>query len=546
MADGSAADKAYQAALREIERVRAAGEHELKLNGDAYAGLDRIPPEVATIVGLRVLSLDERKVSDLTPLRNLTALQGLYLDGTAVTDLSPLRDLTKLRNLSLNRTAVSDLTPLRGITELQSLWLRQTGVTDLSPLLDLTALYALALDQTDVSDLLPLRRMTALKSLTLNQTAVSDLSPLRGMTALEFLALDQTAVTDLSPLRDLTTLRFLQLEQTAVSDLSPLRGLTALDQLGLSHTAVSDLSPLRDLTSLQSLWLKQTAVGDLSPLRHHISLERIWLDQTAVSDLRPIADLLVPKSGRRNFVFTFIQTRATALDPELRRLSEIEDHDQRTHETLAYLRTLPPWPEPYTPATRGDATTPGQIGPSENYRTSKIARKEPPMSRGAIKAKTSAAHIRFLQREPEVTQLTAQSVAAQIREAMQEMRRRSNDIPDALLEVESLADALDGIGNTPLGPKGEKRIEDLQLHIAQLEAVIEKLTADLTASKAAIANPNGFSATLSKEAAREIATTLGFLTRLGAIAGLVYFIGPTNPVATGLIGAWAAITKLVK
>lgn len=502
MAEGAAADKAYEAALREIERVREAARTDLRMSGEVFADLETVPPEVATIVGLRTLDLSRTKVSDLEPLKGMTTLESLQLSQTAVSDISPLQRMTALRRLSLYNTNVTDLAPLSELTAMQYLTLVRTGVSDLSPLQD----------------------MIALESLRIDATAVSDLSPVRKMSFLERFSLDGTSVSDLSPLRKIRALRELWLSQTAVSDLSPLIEITAIQGLRLSRTAVSDLSPLREMTAMRTL----------------------SISYTEVSDLRPIAALPFYTSGEPLYSLSFRGTPATKHDPEMQRLSIIVDGKQRTRETLAYLKTLPPWPEPYRPATRGGAPALGQIRPSENQTSSKIAREEPPMSRGALKAKTSAAHIRFLQREPELTRLTAQSVATQIRDAMLEMRRRSNDIPDALLKIESLADALDGIGNAPLAQKGEKRIEDLQLRIAQLEAVIEKLTADLTVSKAATTNPNGFAATLSKEAAREIATSLGFLTRLGAIAGLVYFIGPTNPVATGLIGAWAAITKLVK
>lgn len=235
MVGETAAEKAYEAALREIERVKAEGGTELFLSGEGFADLNRIPPEVAGIVGLVILNLN----------------------GTKVSDLSPLRDLTELRTL----------------------WL--------------------------------------------NDTAVSDLSPLRYLTALDDLSLDWTAVSDLSPLRDLTALWDLSLNQTAVSDLSPLCDLTELASISLYQTAVNDLSPLRDLTALESL----------------------SLDETAVSDLRPIGILSFAAPHRWDGL-SFADTPATAHDPELHRLSQIEDYVQRTRETLAYLKTLPPWPAP--------------------------------------------------------------------------------------------------------------------------------------------------------------------------------------------------------
>ena len=156
------------------------------------------PPEWTPLVD--DLDLSRTQVSDLTPLRGLTALQGLDLSETQVSDLTPLRGLTALQNLHLGGIKVSDLTPLRGLTALQSLDLGRTEVSDLTPLRGLTALQSLHLMGTQVSDLTPLRGLTALQSLNLSFTKVRDLTPLRGLTALQSLDLMRTQVSDLTPL----------------------------------------------------------------------------------------------------------------------------------------------------------------------------------------------------------------------------------------------------------------------------------------------------------------------------------------------------------
>ena len=119
----------------------------------------------------------------------------------------------------------------------------------------------------------------------------------------------------------------------------------ALTQLDLVNTEVRDLTPLAGLTGLQLLRLNQTAVQDLTPLAGLTGLQTLWLNRTAVQDLRPIRDL--PQLGEvRVGGLGFRGTPAVARDAELRRLSEIGDSRERTRETLAYLKTLPPWPEP--------------------------------------------------------------------------------------------------------------------------------------------------------------------------------------------------------
>ena len=210
-----------------------------------------IPSDVELWRGLSSLDMSSSKISDLSQLRHLSALQKLHLYDNPISDLEPLQNMTALRELILSETYVSDLEPLRNMTALQALWLGYTAVSDLRPLQGLTALEQLHLDVTSVSDLEPLRNMTALQALWLGYTAVSDLEPLRNMTALRQLYLNKTTVSNLEPLRGMTALEELHLIGTFVTDLEPLRGVTSLRRLRLGGTPVIDFSPLdghRDVT----------------------------------------------------------------------------------------------------------------------------------------------------------------------------------------------------------------------------------------------------------------------------------------------------------
>jgi Leucine-rich repeat (LRR) protein len=128
MADGSAAEKAYQAALEEIEKVKAAGGTELDLSTDGFAALEDIPVEIRQITGLSSLLLDKTNVSDLSPLKELNALKNLRLAGTPVRDISALQHLTGLAVLDLSRSGLHDASPLGNLTELQYLYLGQTAL----------------------------------------------------------------------------------------------------------------------------------------------------------------------------------------------------------------------------------------------------------------------------------------------------------------------------------------------------------------------------------------------------------------------------------
>lgn len=305
----TAADKAYAAALAEIERVRLAGEIQLRLLGDDYAALQQIPPEIDGIDDLSVIDLDGTQIGDLSPLSSVTTLHLLSFDRTQVRNLAPLANLTELQMLSAIGTQVDDLTPLTYLTALKSLYAEDTQVSDLTSLINLTELTSLYVGGTQVSNLAALADLRALKSLSITTTLVSDIAALSDLVNLEWLAMYQTQISNLAPLANLTKLRSLYLSQTEVSDLAPLKNLRELGNLGVGSSKVSDLRPIQDL-----------------PL----------------------------KGDERLSGLSFAHTPATEKDPELARLSEIEDNATRTRETLAYLKTLPSWPEPYLPKAAPD------------------------------------------------------------------------------------------------------------------------------------------------------------------------------------------------
>lgn len=98
-----------------------------------------------------------------------------------------------------------------------------------------------------------------------------------------------------------------------------------------------------------------------------MTLVALTLDGTLVADLRPLVglDRLAEQRGYkfpRNVGLRFRNTPATARDGHLAQLAKIKDHKERTRKTLEYLRSLPPWPEPYTPEYTPDGSPPQPIG----------------------------------------------------------------------------------------------------------------------------------------------------------------------------------------
>lgn len=228
---------------------------------------------------------------------------------------------------------------------------------------DLATLQSLVLSNTRVSDLSPLTALSNLGHIMLDGSIVCDLAPLASTKELYRLWLQNTQVADLAPLAALNYLYELRLDNTQVRELSPLAELQHLHYLSLQRTQISDLSPLTKNKNLRLLELQNSMVSDLGPLAPLTRLRRLMLNRTRVTDLRPINSMTELGVDRVNSAgLSFREIPATRRDARLAELSEVADSFYRARETLAYLRSLPPWPEPYTPAATADGSPPEPIG----------------------------------------------------------------------------------------------------------------------------------------------------------------------------------------
>ncbi|XP_041669772.1 uncharacterized protein si:ch73-173p19.1 isoform X1 [Cheilinus undulatus] len=238
---------------------------------------------------LRLLSIKQTKVKDVSALAQLSSLQTLNLDGTGVTEssLEHLATHPALSSLSLAGISVEDGNQaLQIISGLRLTHLTLPGrhsVTDngLSFLSRLCLLSELDLtDYTQVTDLgvSQLSTMNRLKKLSLSNTQVTDagLPSLRGLQELQELCLDRTAVTSRGVAELIVCLPHLQV-------------------LGLASTQVGDTVVRRGLircNHLVKLNLSRTRITDhgLKFLKH-MHLSQVNLDGTGVS-LIGIANLL--------------------------------------------------------------------------------------------------------------------------------------------------------------------------------------------------------------------------------------------------------------
>ena len=166
---------------------------------------------------LTSLKADHRGIVDLTGLEFATYLKELYLGGrNRITDLSPLTNLTTLTQLHIWHREVGgmppvtnlNITPLSGLINLEFIVLERSGISDISPLAELINLDELSLIDNSISDISPLAGLKKLRALYLSHNQIVDFSPLAGLTNLETLQIDDNLGTDFSPLAALNLTDF--------------------------------------------------------------------------------------------------------------------------------------------------------------------------------------------------------------------------------------------------------------------------------------------------------------------------------------------------
>lgn len=106
-------------------------------------------------VNLTWLAFYDSDISDLRPIAKLRHLEKLECwNNRRITDISPLVNLTELTVLDLEGCRISDIAPLANLTHLTALKLRGNRIIDVSPLANLNKLSVLELEGNPIMELI--------------------------------------------------------------------------------------------------------------------------------------------------------------------------------------------------------------------------------------------------------------------------------------------------------------------------------------------------------------------------------------------------------
>ena len=175
---------------------------------------------------LRLVALDA-SITDITGLEFATNLEILGLtNNKQLSDIRPIANLTKLKRLSFAGTKVQDLTPLAKLINLRTLYFWVTPISDLDPIKSLTGLVDIDASGCNISDVTPLASLFQLKYLKIRFNQIEDITPIENLKQLLELNLSYNKIVDVSPLVKLTNLNKLWIQGNQITDHSPLDTLS--------------------------------------------------------------------------------------------------------------------------------------------------------------------------------------------------------------------------------------------------------------------------------------------------------------------------------
>lgn len=226
--------------------------------------------------GLQTLILDQQRISDLTPLKNLP-IETLSLCKNPINDFFLIASMNQLRQLDVACTPFDDLAVLETLPELKTLDISDTQVRELEPLASMNVKELIMRE-------LPTEALEELKKLPLRKLVIRsynrDTEEMIGqMTSLEKLSIYNYHDTTLEPLADLSNLYTLDLYGGSLRELDGIEQFANLEELFIAHTDVSDSSCLENMRHLTSLVVENTEIQDFSPVLNMKQLRWMRIDE---------------------------------------------------------------------------------------------------------------------------------------------------------------------------------------------------------------------------------------------------------------------------
>ena len=244
----------YLEILPNPEKIQALGTED-SLFSDSLEGIDAFP-------SLQYLSVEYGSLEDISALSQLPNLLGLSLTGcNKLTDFSPLMDLTQLQELSIDSVQLKTIDFISNMPDLTSLTIADSLIPNLDALADCPKITALHLTGNyRIEDFTGLDTLPGLTDLTLELNYSEEMPSFQNLGSLNWLTLKYA--NDLSLLRNAPNVTYLCLEGCAGWELEAITAMQELTTLEIHdfNSATESLEPLTRLPKLEALDLTGTDI----------------------------------------------------------------------------------------------------------------------------------------------------------------------------------------------------------------------------------------------------------------------------------------------
>lgn len=200
-------------------------------------------------------------------------------------------DLEEIFVLNANERNISSLEGIENLTNLNSLSLAKNSIVDITPVCFLSNLSYLNLYHNKVKDIGGLVFTNNLEKLVLDVNQIEDISVLSNKIKLKELSVCANPVKDLEVLRTLPNLTSFHFGENQNVDISILECLPNLTDLRWAYTrSTENINVLKNLTKLQKAILCGNKIKDITPLAKLTNLSELYIDQNEISDIAALVD----------------------------------------------------------------------------------------------------------------------------------------------------------------------------------------------------------------------------------------------------------------
>lgn len=259
-----------EAVRAELERPHGAITRDDLLDvTELYIHGDRVTTDVEKYYDSAFLWIGEGEVSgeitSIEDLRDMKNLRVVCIGGERITDISALEDLDALEKAEFWYNDITEIEALRGKQHLSEVGLGNNPIEDVSALADCTAIKTLILGGEAAFDGKPLEQLDGLALLDI-RCDTDAWKYLSGKT-ITTLKLGGPNLTELSCVKEMAYVQQLYIYWSEVTDISALEGREDIVYLNMAGCQIDDLSPLLTLPNLRGVVIDPKMREDMETLQ---------------------------------------------------------------------------------------------------------------------------------------------------------------------------------------------------------------------------------------------------------------------------------------